>query len=68
MCKGNWTESLFSPKCLPIDNCPAALILVLYILCVVGYALGLIALNYIKDIGPQMFKKLFKVSKQKLHC
>ena len=66
MCKSNWTESLFSPTCLPMDRCPAALILVLYILCVVVYALGMMVLNYIKDYGPPMLKKGFEVLKKKL--
>ena len=51
MCQTNWTESLFSPGRLLIDYCAAGLILVLYILCVILYGLGLLAFNYIKDVG-----------------
>ena len=60
------TESLFSPKCLLIEHWPAAEIIALYILCIVTYGLGLLALNYVKDVSPSVFKKMFEVLKKKL--
>ena len=64
-CQGNWTESLFSPECLPIEYCPAGEIIALYIACVVAYGLGLIAFSYVKDLGPSVVKKIFETFKRK---
>ena len=36
-CKENFTESLFSPKCVPLEECHTKLIILLYILCVIAY-------------------------------
>ena len=65
-CEANWTESLFFPECLLIEYCPAAEIIALYIICVVAYGLGLLALNYIKDVGPNMFKNMLIGIKRKI--
>ena len=67
-CKSNWTESLFSPKCLLIDYCPAAEIVASYIACVMAYGLGLMAFNYVKDVVPNILKNMLKASKRKCAC
>ena len=67
-CKGNWTESLFSPKCLLVDDCPAGLILMLYIGGAVAYGLGLMAMSFIKDVGPAMVKNTLKVLTKRVLC
>ena len=67
-CKGNWTESLLSPKCLLVDDCPAGLILMLYIGGVVAYGLGLMAMSFIKDVGPTMVKNALKVLTKRVLC
>ena len=64
-CKANLTESLFSPKCLLVDNCPAAEIIALYISCVMAYGLGLMVFNYVKEVGPSVLKKMLKPIKTK---
>ena len=64
-CKANLMESLFSPKCLLVDNCPAAEIIALYISCVMAYGLGLMVFNYVKEVGPSVLKKMLKPIKTK---
>ena len=64
-CEGNCTESLFSPECLMIEYCPAAEIIILYIVCVVAYGLGLMAFNYVKDVGPSVIKKVLEALKRR---
>ena len=56
-CKGNWTESLFSPECLLIQRCPAGEIIVLYIACAATYSLVLMVSSYVKDVGVSVLKK-----------
>ena len=67
-CKGNWTESLFSPKCLLVDDCPAGLILMLYIGGAMAYGLGLMAMSFIKDVGPAIVKNTLKVLTKRVLC
>ena len=67
-CDSNWTESLFSPECLLVKYCPAAEVLFVYIACVIAYGLGLMAFNYIKDVGPSVLQKLFEAIGQILPC
>ena len=67
-CRGNWTESLFSPKCLLVDDCPAGLILMLYIGGAVAYGLGLMAISFIKDVGPAIVKNILKVLTKRILC
>ena len=67
-CRANWTESLFSPECLLIEICPAAGILVLYVACAIIYGLGLMVFNYIKDVGPSVFQKIFSALKKTWRC
>ena len=67
-CKGNWAESLFSPKCLLVDDCPARLILMLYIGGTVAYGLGLMAMSFIKDVGPAIVNNILKVLTKRVLC
>ena len=67
-CRVNWTEVLFSAKCLLVDDCPAALILVFYTIGVIAYGLGLMAISYIKDVGPALVKKILKVANEVVLC
>ncbi len=62
-CEGNWTASLFGSKCVPSENCPTALVLVLYIACIFSYGTGLIVISYCKEVGPSVAKRLFEKSK-----
>ena len=55
-CKENFTESLFSTNCLPIENCYETLVMILYVVCVVGYAVVLLTASSIKNFILAMFK------------
>ena len=48
-CEGTKTESLFSPTCVPSEKCYSSLIIVLYVLAAVGYALFLLTFEKMKD-------------------
>ena len=67
-CRAKWTEVLFSAKCLLVDDCPAALILVFYTIGVISYGLGLMAISYIKDVGPVLVKKILKAATEAVLC
>ena len=58
MCGQNWTESLFSPKCIPLEKCYSGLILGLYCICVIVYAIGPLIINHMKVIGPNAFRNI----------
>ena len=67
-CKAKWSESLFSAECLLVDDCPAALILVFYVIGVIAYGSGLMAISCIKDVGPALAKKIWKAATEKVLC
>ena len=64
-CRQNMTEALFSVKCVSTDNCQMALILILYILAAVCYALFLMSFRDIKKIILKKMKNLAKTLKRK---
>ena len=41
ICKDNLTESLFSPECIPTQNCSYYLFSIAYLFCILSYAAGL---------------------------
>ena len=57
-----------SPRCLLVNDCPAGLILMLYIGGVVAYGLGLMAMSFIKDVGPGIVKNTLKVLTKMVLC
>ena len=67
-CRSNLTEALFSAKCLPFKNCRDTLIVVMYLLCVVGYSIMLLVSETIENTIMEAFKKLSKNWKQRKHC
>ena len=66
--EGNWTESLFSSQCIPVKNCSTTDIIVLYIFCAIAHALGLMELNYAKDVGSSVLKKLLGAIDRMIPC
>ena len=65
-CKDNFTESLFGPTCVPLEECHTKLIIMLYILCVIACGMGLMLMDVIKDSGVSLLKKLYLKIKSKL--
>ena len=64
-CRQNMTEALFSIKCVSTKNCQMALILILYILAAVGYALFLMSFRDIKKIILKKMKNVAKTLKRR---
>ncbi len=64
-CSTNLTESLFSPKCLPKENCHSDFIVALYFLSALVYCLFLLVSESVKNQTLGAFKKLSEVWKQK---
>lgn len=67
-CQSNLTEALFTAECLSFDKCQDALIVTMYVLCVVGYAVILLVSETIKDKTMDLFKRLSILWKQRQHC
>ena len=67
-CQSNLTEALFSAKCVPFKDCKDTLIVIMYLLCIVGYSIMLLVSESIKNKIIEAFKKLSKVWKQRQHC
>ena len=65
-CEKNWTESLFSEKCISKEGCNSRLIIGLYILVVIGYSFGLITFNTLKDQFLKFLKLLYKKIQNKI--
>ncbi len=67
-CETNWTESLFTPDCIPSKNCSVGLVVFMYTLCAVAYTLFLLVFNWVKEEGPLIIKKLYSpIKKQQTH-
>ena len=58
----------FQPKCLPFQDCWDALIVALYISCVIFYSILLLLSETIKNKIIEGFKKLSKIWKQRRQC
>ena len=65
-CKDNLTESLILEKCIPVEKCYTALVLLLYFTAVLSYALALLTMDSFKKKVLNMFKKIFKALKRVL--
>ena len=48
-CEQNLTEALFTPKCVPTENCKSGLLIILFISAALIYAVILLSLSTIKD-------------------
>ena len=65
-CDQNLTESLFSPNCLPTQNCHTTLVIILYFSCAIAYLSILLISSSIKKRALAGIKKLFILVKRKL--
>ena len=65
-CLENLTESLWSSKCLPVQDCQPALVLVLYILSVMFYSICVLIVPFLKDKLISSVSRIFKKAKSKL--
>ena len=67
-CEVNCTESLFSSQCIPVEYCCTTEIIALHTVCILAYALGLVVLNYTKDVGLNVLKKLLGAIDRTIPC
>ena len=63
-CEHNLTESLFSAKCIPQEDCYTYVIFILYFLLVLMYGIGLLIITYLKDNIVHIVKYICKNGKQ----
>ena len=65
-CQESLTESLFSPECLPTQNCHTTLVIILYFSCAMTYLSVILTSSSIKKRIVTIVKKLFMAIKRKL--
>ena len=63
-CEHNLTESLFSAKCIPQENCYIYVIFILYFLLVLMYGIGLLIITFLKANIGHIAKYIWKNGKQ----
>ena len=67
VCKTNHTESFLSTKCIPVENCNIALLLFLYTLAAMIYAVSLLTAESIKNRLLDLAKKLYQHFRKACH-
>ena len=64
-CIENLTESLISRKCIDSSTCHTVLVLIMYFLAVLSYAVGILTIDSIKRKTLELLKKLLRLIKKK---
>ncbi len=64
-CEKNFTEALFSSKCVPYDHCNFGLVLTLYWMCAVGYGTTLLGIGVIRTKLLDLLRSIYKKCKRK---
>ena len=64
-CIENLTESLISPKCIDSSKCYTELVLIMYFLSSLSYAVGILTIDSIKRKVLELFKMLYKLIRKK---
>ena len=65
-CKDNLTESIILPNCIPFEKCYTALVLLLYFMAALSYALAILTMDFIKKKVLDLLKKIFVALKRVL--
>ena len=63
VCEKGLAESLFDQTCIPVEKCHTWFIVLLYISCVVGYGLGLMLIDNVKEALLSSLKKIYQCIK-----
>ena len=63
VCGKGLAESLFDQTCIPIEKCHTWFIVLLYISCAVGYGLGLMMIDNVKEAVISSLKKIYQCIK-----
>ena len=66
VCEKGFAESLFDQTCISVEKCHTWLIGLLYISCAVGYGLGLMVIDNIKEAVISSSKKIYQCVKETL--
>ena len=64
VCEMGLAESLFDQTCIPVEKCQPWFIVLLYISCAVGYGLGLMVIDNIKEAVFLHLRKSINVSRE----
>ena len=64
-CIENLTESLISPKCIDSSKCYIELVLIMYFLALLSYAVGILTIDSIKRKALELFKMLYRLIRKK---
>ena len=60
VCEKGFAESLYGQTCIPVEKCHTWFIVLLYISCVIGYGLGLMVIDSIKEAVISSLKKMYQ--------
>ena len=63
VCEKGLAESLFDQTCIPLEKCHTWFIVLLYISCAVGYGLGLMVIDNVKQAVISSIKKIYQCIK-----
>ena len=63
VCEKGLAESLFDQTCIPVEKCHTWLIVLLYMSCAVGYGLGLMLIDNVKEAVLSSIKKIYQCIK-----
>ena len=63
VCEKGLAESLFDQTCIPVEKCHTWFIVLLYISCAVGYGLGLMLIDNVKEALLSSLKKIYQCIK-----
>ena len=63
VCDKGFAESLFDQTCISVEKCHTWFIVLLYISCVVGYGLGLMVIDNVKEAVISSLKKIYQCIK-----
>ena len=64
VCEMGLAESLFDQTCVPLEKCHTWFIVLLYISCAVGYGLGLMVIDNVKEAVISSLKKIYQCIKE----
>ena len=67
VCENGLAESLFTQTCIPLEKCHTWFIVIFYISCVIGYVLGLMAIDNVKGAVISSLKKIYQCIKRSEH-
>ena len=65
-CATNFAECLFSTKCIPLEDCRSYLVIALYTICAILYAMFLLIISCLKDKILNKLTEVYKALKNRI--